>query len=94
MKTKDFEKKLQEKYPTAEIRTNPSRPGLANVFVNGEEVCPVPSEEIKEEPDNGYRYVFPNDMSARHNSIEDVYAKVEAHIKFSSTEEGQALASE
>lgn len=94
MKTADFEKELQAKYQGIAIVQNPNRPGLSNVKYHGEDVCPVPSDEIKEEPDPNYTYRFPNGMSPRHNSIADVYAKLEALIAFLQTEEGKELQNE
>jgi hypothetical protein len=86
MKIKDFEKELQQKYPSIQILANPNRPGLANVFLNGEDICPVPDGEIKDESDPTYFYEFPNGMMGRHNSKADVYAKLDAYIKWVESE--------
>ena len=55
---------------------NPNREGLSNIKLNGKDVCPVPSEEIREEYDPNYTYTFPNGLSAPHNSVEMALARV------------------
>jgi len=91
MKISDFELELKKINPDLVIVPNPNRPGLSNVKLNGQDICPVPSENIKEEPDKDYRYAFPNGISARHNSIPEVIAKVEATLKTLQTEEGREI---
>ena len=48
---------------------------------DGIDVCPVPSEDIQEVDNPRYYYVFPNGMSAPHNSIQSATEKVEALLK-------------
>lgn len=91
MKTIDFEKELKEINPGLAIIPNPNREGLSNIKLNGKDVCPVPADEIKEDPDPEYRYRFPNGMMARHNSRKEALAKVDAILKFVSTDEGKEI---
>lgn len=76
MQVKDFEKKLKEISPLLEVVPNPNRPGLSNIKYDGRDVCPIPSDIIKEEPDDGYRYTFPNGMSAPHTYTVQALARV------------------
>lgn len=91
MTTSDFEKELQKIDPRLAIVVNPNRPGLANVKLDGKDVCPVPSDDIKEEPDPNYTYVFPNGMMGRHNSRTDVLAKVRQVLDYIKTDEGREV---
>jgi len=97
MKTSDFEVELKAIDPRVEIRRNPNRPGLSNVFIGDGEVCPCPSDEILDEPSSSHVYEFPNGMVARHKSrrevlerVNDVLAKIkdpaEAELFFSRDE--------
>ncbi len=80
---KDFETEIQKIDPRFTILQNPNRPGLCNVFFAGQnyDLPPVP-EFIKDEPDDGYRYEFPNGMSARFWSKGEVIGRLE---KFAET---------
>lgn len=88
MKTQEFELELKKLDPRLSIIENPNRPGLSNVKLDGRDVCPVPSDIIKDEPDNGYRYEFPNGMSARHKSKSEVLAQVHQILEMVKTPEG------
>ena len=88
MKTQEFELELKKLDPRLSIIENPNRPGLSNVKLDGRDVCPVPSDIINDEPDNGYRYEFPNGMSARHKSKSEVLAQVHQILEMVKTPEG------
>lgn len=81
MKTSDLAIELQKIDPRLTIVPNPNRPGLSNVKLDGQDVCPVPSDEIKEESDPNYVYQFPNGMMARHKSRAEVLDMVATHLK-------------
>jgi len=91
MKTSDFEKEIQQIDPRLAIVTNPNRAGLSNIKLDGRDICPVPSEEIKDTPDPNYKYTFPNGMIARHNSREDALAKITHTLAYIETEEGRDI---
>jgi hypothetical protein len=91
MKTLEFEKEIQKIDPRLTIVTNPNRPGLANIKLDGRDVCPVPADEIQEQPDPNYTYTFPNGMIARHNSCEDARNKIHQILKYIETEEGKEV---
>ena len=78
MKTIDFEQKIKELDPRFSVVPNPNRPGLSNIFFEGRnyDLPVLPSDEIKEEPDNTYRYQFPNSFSARFNSMSEVMPRL------------------
>jgi hypothetical protein len=74
------------------IVPNPNNPGLSNIKYKGKDVCPVPSETIKDEPDPFYNYTFAaNGMTARHKSKEEAMAQVNHVLNLVKTEEGRDL---
>jgi hypothetical protein len=77
MKTTDFAEQIKKIDPRLTIIPNENRPGLSNIMFDGRDVCPVPSDEIKEDDDPRYYYVFPNGYSAAHNSVKSALAKIE-----------------
>lgn len=91
MKTSDFEKELQKIDQRLAIVENPNRQGLSNVKLDGKDICPVPSDEIKEKPDPTYTYTFPNGMVTPHNSIEDALTKVNYILEYIQTPYGKDI---
>jgi hypothetical protein len=91
MKTSDFEKEIQKIDPRLTIVPNPNRPGLSNILLDGRDVCPVPAEEIKDEPDTSYTYMFPNGMMGRHNSRADAINKIQKVLDYIKTDEGREV---
>lgn len=85
----DFEKKIQEIDPRFTIvpnsnrgATNGNRVGLNNILFEGANYdLPVVADEIKEEIDNNYFYIFPNGYSSRLWSQGEVIARLEDFIK-------------
>lgn len=90
-KTSDFAIELQKLHPDLTIVPNPNNPGLSNVKYNGKDICPVPSEYIKEEPDPFYNFTFSNGMIGRHKCKKEVMAQVEHVLNLVKTEEGRDL---
>lgn len=88
MKTSDFEIELKKIDSRLSIVPNPNRAGLSNIMIDGKDVCPVPSNEIRDEIDHNYRYEFPNGMSARHKSKSEALAHVHQTLELIKTEEG------
>lgn len=82
MKISDFEKEIQAIDPRFSIIENENRPGLSNIFFEGEnyDLPPVPSVEIKDEPDPRYFYTFPNGYSHRYWSRADVIPRLKDFI--------------
>lgn len=91
MTTNDFEKELKTLHPDLSIVPNVNNPGLSNIKYNGKDICPIPSDVIKEEPDPFYMFTFANGMSARHKSRSEALAQVNHILNLVKTEEGRDL---
>lgn len=91
MQTKEFEKELKKIDERLEIVPNPNRKGLANIKLDGKDVCPIPDGEIKEEADPDYYYTFPNGMSARHKSRPEALSMVQSTLEYIKTPEGNEV---
>jgi hypothetical protein len=89
MQTEAFEKILQEIDPRVTIVPNKNRPGLSNVLLSGKDICPVPSDIIKEDTDPSYTYTFPNGMMARHKSQKEVISQLNTILEYIKTDEGK-----
>lgn len=72
----DFEEELKAIDPRITIVPNPNRPKIANIKIDGEDVCPIPRYEIRETPDPTYNMELPNGSIARHRSKEEAIALV------------------
>lgn len=88
MKIIDFEKELQAIDPRLSIIPNPNRPGISNIKIEGRDVCPVPSQEIFDKPDEGYKITLPNGWEARHKSKEEALNRVRFVLDLIKTPEG------
>jgi hypothetical protein len=84
----DFENELKAIDSRLTIIPNPNRKGLANIKLEGRDVCPIPSEEIFDEPDEGYRITFPNGWEARHKSRLEALARVNSILELIKTPDG------
>lgn len=91
MKTIDFVKELEAMHQDLSVVSNPNNPGLSNIKYNGRDICPIPSDTIKDEPDPLYTYTFPNGMIARHKSRDEALAQVNHILNLVKTEEGRDL---
>ena len=75
-----------------DVVPNRNNPGLSNVLLDGRDVCPCPSDDIREESDRNYTYTFKsNGMSAPHNSWTEIESQVNKILKLISTKEGEEL---
>jgi hypothetical protein len=72
----DFEKELKAIDPRLTIIRNPNRPQIANIKLEGRDVCPIPAEEIFDQPDPGYKITLPNGWEAQHKSRPEALARV------------------
>ncbi len=84
----DFENELKAISPRLSIIQNPNRPGLANIKLDGVDVCPVPGEEIFDEPNPGYKYTFPNGFQSQHKSKGEALDMVRHRLQMVETPEG------
>jgi len=53
-RTSDFAEELMKLDPRISVIQNPNRPKLANIKIDGSDVCPIPAYEIREHRDAGY----------------------------------------
>lgn len=65
----DFENELKAMNDDISIVVNPNRGpneenrhGIANIKLYGEDICPIPSGDIYDEPNDTYGYMFPNQI--------------------------------
>lgn len=84
----DFEKELQAIDSRLTIIPNPNRKGLANIKLEGRDVCPIPAEEIFDVSDEGYKITLPNGWEARHKSRPEAIARVQSVLDLIKTQEG------
>jgi hypothetical protein len=84
----DFENELKAIDPRLTIVLNPNRAGIANIKLSGVDVCPIPSDFIKEEPDPMYVITFPNGYIAKHKSRREALALVNTTLESIKTKEG------
>jgi hypothetical protein len=88
MLTKDFAAELAALDSRLTVIPNRNMPGLANVKLDGFDVCPVPADEIFDEARADYRYTFPNGYCVPHKGRHDVLALVHKVLKMAESEEG------
>lgn len=84
----DFENELKLIDPRLSIVANPNRPKIANIKIDGTDVCPVPNYEIREHSDPGYTMEMPNGMMVKHRSKEEAIALVRHTLKVIETPDG------
>lgn len=84
----DFAEELKAIDSRLTIVANPNRKGLANIKLEGRDVCPIPSGEIFDKPDAGYRITFPNGWTGAHKSKEEALARVHSILEMVKTPEG------
>lgn len=84
MNSAEFEKHIQDTLDKRfSVKENPNRPGLSNIYFDGKnyDLPPIPTGEIKDKPDQSYRFEFPNGMSARFWSMEDIVPRLQDFLK-------------
>ena len=77
----DFLNELKAIDPRLDIVDNPNRPQLANILLAGENVCPIPRDEIKDDPDPNYFIMTPNDWKLLHKSRNEAIGQVRAILE-------------
>lgn len=83
MTAKEFEKELKAVDERFTVVENPNRPGLSNIFFDGKnfDLPVISTHNIKDEEDASHRYEFPNGMSARHHSRQEILGRINVFIK-------------
>lgn len=84
----DFENELKAIDARISIVPNPNRPKIANIKIDGEDVCPIPAFEIRESPDPTYTMEMPNGSMAKHRSKQEAIALVKHTLGIISSPDG------
>lgn len=84
----DFQDELMKIDPRLTIVPNPNRPKVANVKLDGIDVCVIPAYEIRELPDPSYTLELPNGTVAKHRSKLETLAVVQHTLNTIKTSEG------
>lgn len=77
----DFENELKAIDSRLSIIRNPNRPQIANIKLEGRDICPIPAEEILDYSDEGYKITLPNGWEARHKSRPEALARVNSILE-------------
>jgi len=83
-----FAEEVSKIDPRLTIKENPNRPGLANILLDGKDVCPVPQYEIFDEIDLGYKITFPNGWSAVHKSRKEALDQIQSTLELIKDQDG------
>jgi hypothetical protein len=70
---------------------NNNYPQLANILLDGINVCAIPSGEIKEEVDPSYTIVFPNGFVSKHRSRPEALSVLNNILESLKTDEGREV---
>ncbi len=76
MTINDFELELKAIDSRLSIVPNSNRPQIANIKIDGVDICPIPNHEIREESDPTYVTPGPNGSMMRHRSRQEALAIV------------------
>jgi len=72
----DFENELKAIDPRLSIVPNTNRPKIANIKLDGQDICPIPAYEIREFSDPTYTMELPNGSVVKHRCKEEAIALV------------------
>lgn len=64
----DFQNEIKAIDPRLDIVQNPNYKALANIKIDGVDICPIPSGEIRDEEDPAYVFMAHNGWKMRHKS--------------------------
>lgn len=84
----DFQDELQKIDPRLSIVQNPNRPNICNIKLDGTDICPIPSGEIREERDKGYSIEMPNGTMVPHRSRKEALDLVMHTLEVIKTADG------
>ena len=88
MRTDDFAIELMKLDPRLSVVPNQNREKLSNIKLDGQDICPIPRYEIKENRDAGYCIELPNGTMIPHKSRTEALAMVQNILETIKTEEG------
>lgn len=78
----DFADEVMKIDPRLSIVPNPNRPKIANIKLDGTDICPIPAFEIREFPDPGYTMELPNGLIVKHRSKEEALIMIRQTLEF------------
>lgn len=84
----DFENEIKLIDSRLSIVPNNNYPQLANIKLDGVDVCPIPAHDIREESDPSYTIEFANGFRSKHRSRPEAIDRVNAIIEMIKTKEG------
>lgn len=77
----DFADEVMRLDPRISVVPNENRPKIANIKIDGTDVCPIPAFEIREHRDVGYSIEMPNGMLIPHRSRTEALELVKHTLK-------------
>lgn len=77
--------------PRLTIVANPNYPQLANIKLDGINICAIPSGEIKDEPDPGYTVTFSNGFISKHRCRREAIDLIKNTLENIKTPEGREI---
>lgn len=77
----DFSDEIQKIDPRLSIVPNPNRPQIANIKLDGVDVCAIPAYEIRDEHDPSYTIELPNGSRSAHRSRKEAIDMVHHTLK-------------
>ncbi len=94
----DFEAELKAIDKRLDIVPNPhrmpneeNRTGISNIKLDGQDVCPIPSDDIFDEPNLNFGYTFPNGLKARFKTRPEALGEVQRILGIITTQEGSDM---
>lgn len=87
----EFKTELENLDPRVSIIRNQNYPQLANIVLDGINICSIPSGEIKEYTDPGYTIQFSNGFICKHRSRPEALDLVRNTLKMIETPEGKDI---
>lgn len=87
----DFADELTNIDPRLTVVKNPNYPQLANIKLDGVNICAIPSGEIKDQIDHGYTIQFANGYVAKHKTRPEALAIVNNTLASILTPEGKEI---
>ncbi len=84
----DFADEVAKIDPRLTVVQNQNRPNIANIKLDGTDICPIPAHEIREESDPTYTIELPNGSTARHRSRQEALIAIQATLEKIKTPQG------
>ncbi len=84
----DFENELKTIDSRLSVVPNPNREYIANIKLDGTDVCPIPRYEIREHTDPTYTIEMPNGILVPHKSKEEALEHVKRVLELIKTNDG------